>query len=108
MRLHTRTIGPGLYIQHGNSTGINAVSIGKNFWINQNCCIGWQGKGHPTIGDNVRVGVGAIVLGGITIGDNVNIGANAAIVKDVPSNCTVIGNPAYIVKRDGVKVWEKL
>lgn len=49
--------------------------------------------------DNVRIGTGAVVLGGITIGDNVNIGANAIIVEDVPSNCTVCSPKATIVKR---------
>jgi serine O-acetyltransferase len=60
------------------------------------------------IGNNVRIGTGAIVLGNIYVGDNVNIGAGAVVVKNVPSNCTVIGNPAYIVKENGIKVSKKL
>lgn len=48
------------------------------------------------------------MLGGITIGDNVNIGANCVLVKDVPSNCTVIGNPAIIVKQNGKRVHIRL
>ena len=48
------------------------------------------------------------LLGGITIGDNVIIGANAVVVKDVPSNCTVVGVPGYIIRRDGRKVMVKL
>ena len=70
--------------------------------------MGWRDDGCPVIGDNVRIGTGAVVLGKITIGDNVNIGANAIIVKDVPSNTTVVSPAAFIVKRDGVKVHEEL
>ena len=102
------TIGPGLYIQHGYETGFNA-NIGSNCWINQHVTIGWRGHtGKPTIGDNVRIGVGARVLGKITIGDNVKIGANSVVIRDVPSNCTVVGVPAYIVRKDGKKVKIKL
>ena len=59
---------------------------------------------QPTIGNNVFIGAGAVVCGGITIGNNVQIGANAVVMKDVPPNCTVIGNPAIIVRKDGVRV----
>jgi serine O-acetyltransferase len=48
------------------------------------------------------------VIGNVTINDNVIVGANAVVVKDVPSNCVVVGVPAYIIKRDGVKVKEQL
>ena len=44
------------------------------------------------------------MLGDVVVGNNVNIGAGCVIVKDVPDNCTVIGNPAVIVKKDGIKV----
>ncbi len=48
------------------------------------------------------------MIGKVTIDDNVKVGANAVVVKDVPKNCVVVGVPAYIVKRDGVKVKEQL
>lgn len=51
---------------------------------------------------------GCKVFGDITIGDNVTIGPMAVIVKDVPANCTVVGNPARIICKDGVKVNIKL
>ena len=57
-----------------------------------------KGKRHPTIGNNVFIGSGAKLLGNITIGDNVKIGANAVVLKDVPSNVTVVGIPGKIVK----------
>jgi serine O-acetyltransferase len=62
-----------------------------------------KGKRHPTIGNNVVIGAGAIVLGPITIGDNVRIGAGAVVIKMVPENSTVVGNPGRIVVRNGVK-----
>lgn len=98
--IHTRSsnIGGGLFVQHGYSTVIEAESVGENLWINQNVTIGYRGNGHPTIGNNVRIGTGAVVLGGILIGDNVNIGANAIVVEDIPSNCTVCSPKAQIVK----------
>lgn len=51
---------------------------------------------------------GAKVLGKITIGNNVIIGANAVVVKDVPDNCTIVGVPAYIIKKEGKRVNIKL
>ena len=102
-------IGEGLFIQHGFSTIIAANSIGKNCWINQQVTIGFSGDGKsPVIGDNVQITAGAKVFGDITIGDNSLIGANAVVFKDVPKNCTVVGVPGYIVKRDGKKVKEPL
>lgn len=67
------------------------AKIGKNCVINQQVTIGQGITGHPTIGNNVFIGAGARIIGGVTIGDNVKIGANAVIVKDIPSNCTVVG-----------------
>ncbi|MEW6400746.1 MAG: serine acetyltransferase [Chloroflexota bacterium] len=103
------TIGEGFFIQHGYATGISARSIGTNCWINQHVVIGYSDKGKaPCIGNNVRITAGAKIFGDITIGDNSIIGANAVVVKDVPPNCTVVGVPGYIVKRDGKKVREPL
>ena len=91
-------IGAGLLIEHGNSTILQAESIGENLWVNQNVTVGFGRGGQPVIGNNVRIGTGAVVLGGITIGDNVNIGANAIVVDDVPSDCTVCSPKATIKK----------
>lgn len=105
----TGKIGPRLFIQHGFCTIITAEAIGADCWINQQVTIGFKaGGGRPTIGDRVIINAGAKVLGGVTIGSDVVIGANAVVVKNVPSNVTVVGVPAYIVKRDGVRVNEKL
>ena len=67
-------------------------------------CIGLNHNELPVLGNHVFCGVGCCILGGVKIGDNVNIGANSVVVKDVPSNTTVIGNPARIVKLNGKKV----
>lgn len=105
----TPNIGPGLFIQHGFATIISAKSIGKKAWINQQVTIGFSNDTDcPVLLDNVVVSAGAKVIGNITIGNNVIIGANAVVVKSVPDNCTVVGVPAYIVRRNGTKVHENL
>lgn len=60
-----------------------------------------NGKGGPCIGCNCIIGAGACILGEIEIGDYVKIGANAVVLENVPSNCTVVGIPAVIVKKGG-------
>lgn len=92
-------IGPGMFIHHGFSTIINARAIGRDCYILQQVTIGWTEKGCPSLGDNVYVGCGAKILGPVHVGDNVKIGANAVVISDVPSNCTVAGVPARIVRK---------
>jgi serine O-acetyltransferase len=107
--INTLNIGPGLFIQHGFATIIAAKSIGRDCWINQQVTIGYSNVSDaPDIGDNVAIKAGAQVIGGVTIGNNSTVGANAVVVKNIPGNCVVVGVPAYIVKRDGVKVKEYL
>ena len=97
LRIGTKKIGPGLFIQHGFSTAIDAESIGKDCWINQQVTIGFDKYGSPTILDNVTVRAGAIVVGKITIGNNVVIGANATVFNNVPDNCTVFAPPSRVM-----------
>lgn len=92
-------IGPGIIIQHGYSTVVVAKHIGKNFHVNQCVNIVWNQDQRCTIGDNVTVCAGAIVVGGVKIGNNVVIGAGAVVVKDIPDNCTVVGNPMRIIQK---------
>jgi serine O-acetyltransferase len=102
-------IGPGFYIMHGRASGVSAKRIGRNCTIFQHVVIGHLNENaKPTLGDNVTIYTGAKVLGKVNIGDNCKVGANAVVVKDVPENCTVVGVPAYIVRRNGVKVKESL
>lgn len=107
--LATPEIGPGLFIQHGFSTIVAAKSIGANCWINQQVTIGYSNETDcPTLEDNVTVCAGAKVIGKATVGENSKIGANAVVVKDVPPNVTVVGIPARIVRRDGIRRDEPL
>jgi serine O-acetyltransferase len=101
-------IGPGLFILHGFSTIILAEKIGANCRIFQQVTIGYSEDKCPILGDNVRVYAGAKVIGGITVGNNVLIGANAVVTKNVPDNCTVVGVPAWIARRNGIRVHEAL
>ena len=102
-------IGKRFFIDHGLGVVIGETAIiGDDVLLYQGSTLGGtgivQGKRHPTIGNNVVVGAGAKVLGNIVIGDNSYIGANAVVVKDVPSNSTVVGVPGRITKQDG-KRW---
>lgn len=50
------------------------------------------------LGNNIQIGAGAIVLGGVTIGNNVIVGAGAVVTKDIQDNCIVVGNPAKVLR----------
>ena len=100
------TIGKGLFIDHGTGVVIGETTvIGRNVRLYQGVTLGGTGKDvgkrHPTIGDNVVIGAGAKVLGPFTVGSGSKIGASAVVLKEVPENCTVVGNPGRIVKRKG-------
>ncbi len=100
---HTE-IGPGLYLPHGYVVIDGIVRIGRQCVIAPWVTIGVNGSvAGPTIGDNVFIGTGAKVLGGIRVGDNVRIGANAVVLDDVPDGATVVGIPARIVPREEIE-----
>ena len=97
------TLGKRLFIDHGTGVVIGETAIvGNDVTLFHGVTLGGtgkeKGKRHPTIGNNVFIGSGAKVLGNIIIGNNVKIGANAVILKDVPSNVTIVGVPGKIVK----------
>ena len=103
------TIGDGFFIDHGIGVVIGATTIiGRNVTLYQGVTLGGTslnpGKRHPTLQDNVVVGVGAAVLGDILIGENSQVGAGSVVVKDVPPNSTVVGIPGRIVNKDGKPV----
>jgi len=103
------TIGPGFFIDHGMGVVIGETSeIGENCTLYQGVTVGGTGtqreKRHPTLGDNVVVGAGAKILGSIRIGNNVKVGGGSVVVHPVPDNCTVVGVPAEIVRKDGEKI----
>ena len=104
-------IGTGFFIDHGMGVVIGETTeIGDFVTLFQGVTLGGtgkeRGKRHPTLGNHVVVGAGAKVLGGIRIGDNVKIGANAVVLRSVPPNSTVVGNPGRIVKCDGARIPE--
>lgn len=97
--------GKGFNCVHPFSTIVNAERIGDNFTVRNTVTIGNNKSGErPTIGNNVSINANAVVIGPITIGDNVIIGAGAVVTKNIPDNCVVVGNPAYILKENGVLV----
>lgn len=101
----SRDISEGFVIHHGFSTVVFAQKIGENCQIWQNVTIGRNGRTPkcPQIGNNVKVHAHSIVIGDIKIGDNVIVGAGCVVTKSIPSNCTVVGNPATIIRKDGEK-----
>ncbi len=95
-------IGRGFFIDHGMGVVIGETSeIGDNVTLYQGVTLGGtgkeKGKRHPTIGNNVMVGVGAKILGAVTIGDYARIGAGAVVLRDVPPHATAVGVPAKVV-----------
>ena len=102
-------IGKGLFIDHGMGVVVGETAIiGDNCLLYQGVTLGGtgkdKGKRHPTLGNNVLVGSGAKVLGPFKVGNNVKIAANAVVLSAIPDNCTAVGVPARIVKRDGKKI----
>lgn len=99
------TIGKGLFIDHGSGVIIGETTvIGNNVTLYQGVTLGGtgkeKGKRHPTLEDNVMVSAGAKILGSFTIGANSKIGAGAVVLKEVPPNCTVVGVPGKIVRKN--------
>jgi serine O-acetyltransferase len=99
-------IGGGLFLPHTVGTVIGARSIGTNAVIFQGVTlgaksidIGYSEENRPLLGNNVTIGAGAKVLGGVLIGDNVTVGANAVVTKSLESNVVVVGIPAEIIRR---------
>jgi len=99
LTLDANSIGPGLFIQHGFATIVVAESIGSHCWINQQVTIGYDAKGKPTLGNRVRVGAAAVVLGPITLHDGATVGANATVIHDVGPGETVVAPLAAPINR---------
>lgn len=101
-------IGSGFYIGHFGGIVVNRQSvIGKNCNISHGVTLGQtnrgRNKGFPILGDNIFIGPGAKILGGVKIGNNVAIGANSVITGDVPDNSVVVGIPGKVISREGSK-----
>ncbi len=97
------TIGKNFFIDHGMGVVIGETAIiGDNCLVYQGVTLGGTGKEtgkrHPTIGNNVTLGAGAILLGNISIGDNSNVGAGSVVIKSAKENSTLVGVPARVIK----------
>lgn len=102
-------IGRRFFIDHGTGVVIGETAeIGDDVTLYQGVTLGGTGKDvgkrHPTVGSGVMIGAGAKVLGPFKIGDNSNIAAGSVVLHEIPENCTAVGTPARVVKRDGVRV----
>ena len=103
------TIGRRFFIDHGTGVVIGETAeIGDDVTLYQGVTLGGTGKDtgkrHPTIGNGVMIGAGAKVLGPFTVGDNSNIAAGAVVLEEIPPDCTAVGVPARVVKRNGLRV----
>ena len=102
-------IGRRFFIDHGSGVIIGETAeIGDDVTLYQGVTLGGtgkeKGKRHPTIGNRVMISAGAKILGSITIGDNAKVGAGAVVLREVPPNTTVVGVPGRVVVQDGVRV----
>ena len=102
------TIGRRFFIDHGMGVVIGETAeIGDDCTLYHGVTLGgtsWdKGKRHPTLANNVVVGAGAKVLGPIQLGENSRVGSNAVVVKDVPSDATVVGIPGRVVRASNDK-----
>ena len=98
------TIGRRFSIDHGIGVVIGGTTIiGDDCMVYQGATLGMTGKQlggkrHPTLGNDVLVGAGAVVLGNIHVGDGARVGAGAVVLADVPDGATVVGVPARVVR----------
>ena len=100
---YTVELGRRVVIEHQGNIVIHGYSkIGNDCVIRQGVTLGNRIRSRPldapTLGSNVNVGAGAVILGAVNVGDNVNIGANSVVLKDVPTGATAVGIPAKIIK----------
>jgi serine O-acetyltransferase len=99
--------GPGFVLIHSNGVVINTgVRGGRDIFIEHQVTIGAEKQQAPILGDDIFIGAGAKILGGVRIGSHVKIGANAVVTKNVPDGATVVGIPARVIKLFGRPVLE--
>ncbi|MBI2107580.1 serine acetyltransferase [Candidatus Woesearchaeota archaeon] len=106
-------IGRRFFIDHGHGIVIGETAeIGDDVMMYHGVTLGGHGwwvdkkgqKRHPTIGNNVTLGVGCKILGPVTVGNNSKIGAGAIVIDDVPPNSTVVAELGKYIVRGGKKV----
>ncbi len=102
-------IGENFFIDHRNGVIIGETAVvGNNVTLYQGVTLGGtgkeHGKRHPTIGDNVMISAGAKIIGSFKVGENSKIGAGSVVIEEVPPNCTVVGVPGRVVRRNNQKL----
>ncbi|PPF72702.1 serine O-acetyltransferase EpsC [Rathayibacter sp. AY1E6] len=100
------TIGRRLFIDHGMGVVIGETArIGDDCMLYHSVTLGGRSarreRRHPTLGDRVVVGAGAVVLGPLVLGSDVSVGANAVVVKDAPDGAVLVGIPARDLRDQG-------
>ncbi len=99
--------GGGFVAHHAFSSYLNIEHVGYGCSFRNNTTFGNKLVNgtlkRPYLKNNIFVGPNVTVIGDVTIGNNVTIGAGAVVVKSVPDNCVVAGNPARIINRGGIK-----
>ena len=104
IEIHPRAkIGRRFFIDHGAGVVIGETAeIGDDVLMYQGVVLGGtslkKGKRHPTVGNNVVIGTGAVALGAITIGDGTKIGSGSVVIKSVPPGATVVGIPGRVAE----------
>lgn len=97
-------IGRRFFIDHGMGVVIGETAeIGDDVLMYQGVVLGGvsleKKKRHPTIGNNVVIGAGAIILGPVKIGDGAKIGAGSVVIKSIPPGSTVVGVPGRVAEK---------
>jgi serine acetyltransferase len=99
-------IGPGFRLDHGQALVVNdGTEFGANCTVRNSTTIGNKRlkdgsySRAPIFGDRVDIGANAVIIGPITIGHDVLVGAGAVVLKDVPPNSVVVGNPGRVISR---------
>ena len=97
-------VGRGLRLAHPQGIVVNGEArLGARCLLRANSTLGnvVGGDGRPgpspVVGDDVELGIGVIVIGGVTIGDGARIGAGAVVIRDVPAGAVAVGNPARVL-----------
>ena len=101
-------IASGVFIDHGSGLVIGETAVvEKGVMLYHGVTLGGTGKDagkrHPTVRQGALISAHAQLIGPIEIGENARVGAGAVVVADVPSDVTVVGIPAKIVRVHGQK-----